>query len=76
MANIPRGIINFAKDLGRTFALGTAGIALTGLGTLYLDQNVAGFRRIDGPSMSPTLNLNEYTAVKFEDHTNNAFGGR
>ena len=76
MANIPRGIINFAKDLGRTFALGTAGIALTGLGTLYLDQNVAGFRRIDGPSMSPTLNLNKYTAVKFEDHTNNAFGGR
>ena len=32
MANIPRGIVNFAKDLGRTFALGSAGIALTGLG--------------------------------------------
>ena len=76
MANISRAIISFAKDLGRTFALGTAGIALTGLGTLYLDQNVAGFRRIEGPSMSPTLNLNEYTEVKFEDHKDNVFGGR
>lgn len=75
MTSISRAVLNFAKDLGRTFGLATAGIALTGLGTLYLDQNVAGFRRIEGPSMSPTLNFNEYT-TKLEDRKKSVLEGR
>ena len=75
MTSIPRAVLNFAKDLGRTFGLATAGIALTGLGTLYLDQNVAGFRRIEGPSMSPTLNFNEYT-TKFKNRKKSVLEGR
>lgn len=63
MSNIGRFVKNRVKDVVTV----VSGIAFTGLGFLYLDQHVAGFRRVDGPSMSPTLNKDEYTVEKFKD---------
>lgn len=39
-----------------------------GVGYLYLDQNVAGIRCVQGPSMAPTLNATEYTEEKFKEN--------
>ena len=55
------------KDFGKNVLIVTSAFAFTGLGCLYLDQHVAGFRRVEGPSMCPTLNKNEFTEEKFKD---------
>jgi len=40
------------------------------LGYVWVDSRYGGLRRVEGPSMSPTLNLNEYDEVKVSDqHT-------
>ena len=40
------------------------------VGFLAFDTNVAAIRKVEGPSMSPTLNENEYTEEKFADKDN------
>ena len=37
------------------------------IGFLAFDTNVAAIRKVEGPSMSPTLNENEFTEEKFAD---------
>jgi len=60
-------LLTFAKDFVKSTAKITTSVVGGGLAVVYLDQHVAGFRRVDGPSMSPTLNKDEHNAVKLEE---------
>ena len=45
----------------------TLKVGLGVVGYLAFDSHVATFRRIEGPSMSPTINATEYKVSKFND---------
>jgi len=67
MGFIARYLLGKAKNATKAFARVAGGFAAAGLATLYLDQNIAGARIAEGPSMSPLLNKIEYTEAKFAD---------
>ena len=52
---------------GKEFAVTGSIISGSIIGYLAFDTNVAAIRKIEGPSMSPTLNANEYTEEKLKD---------
>lgn len=52
---------------GKEFAVTGSILGGSFLGFLAFDTNVAAIRKVEGPSMSPTLNEGEYTEDKFED---------
>jgi len=52
---------------GKEFAVTGSIIGGSFVGFLAFDTNVAAIRKVEGPSMSPTLNENEYTEDKFAD---------
>ena len=60
---IKRSLKNTVKELG----LGLAGFTAAGIAVLYFDAHVGGIRPVEGPSMSPTFNAQEFTEEKFED---------
>ena len=55
---------------GKEFAVTGTIIGGSFVGFLAFDTNVAAIRKVEGPSMSPTLNKNEYTEEKFADRDN------
>ena len=61
---IRSSVVRFLKVGGSFFSA----VVGAGVGYLYLDQNVAGIRCVQGPSMAPTLNATEYTEEKFKEN--------
>lgn len=67
MSLLLKNLKTLAKGSAKDLVTYISVAAFTGLGYLYLDKHVAGFRCVEGPSMSPTLNRNEYSEEKFKD---------
>jgi len=60
-------IIGALKWWGEGLVKTAATFLVPGLGYLYLDKHVGGGRRVEGPSMSPTLNRYEYNEDKLRE---------
>ena len=58
-----RSIKNTVKEL----STGIVGLGVCGVGYLYFDAHVGGLRSVEGPSMRPTFNDDEYSEKKFDD---------
>jgi len=63
MSGIGRSLLNKT----RSFLVWSSSIVGGGLTLLYIDQHVGGVRRIEGPSMSPTLNFKECSTEKIQE---------